>query len=730
MCGFAGLFARASNRLPDRNELSRMVGAIAHRGPDGTALHLEPSVGLGFCRLSIIDVAGGMQPLSNEDGTVWLAFNGEIYNFRELRAALEQKGHVFRTQTDSEVIVHGYEEWGEDCPGRLRGIFAFAVWDRPRRRLFLARDHSGVKPLYLLHHRDELRFASEAKALWADPEVPRRIDLSGCFFSGAGQQALEPTAFAGIQELSAGCSLLVTPEREATRRYWRYEPTLSEQAAEGVTEDSLIEAFRDELAKVTQMQIMSDVPVGAYLSGGVDSAAVVAAMHRAGLKNLATYTTVFDDPESNDPYFSAMVAKHTEVSPHFIRCPSGAETLASVPFIAWAAEGDFDLGYASRYLLARAAREDGVKVILTGQGIDEILTGYHPDFARFLHAAGRAELEVKAAGTGRQPLAHLIAEERIARELQGSEAERTVAKLQADHAGLARYLLRFEDRMGMAAGVEVRVPMLDHRLLELCAGIPQALRAPLLSGKSILRRAVSPWLPAEVTQRAKFAFNSSALPITQLMAAREGGLGGEDELCTLLNYDVVSERGYFDPDEVAHLVRTNRFRSLDGVLIVHLLDELFVQGKGYQRFVGAPARPSIERLDVGAVARRRPGKPKERPTLEANDVARFCGPVTGFQCVYRVDQASNQMIDPEAILTEVSVPGRPSPPFAGDATTLAFLRLVDGKRSYAEIARALEGNAPLDLVLEFAGALTQLGVLERPRRIREEHPPVDTVGGH
>ncbi len=716
MCGIVGVYTRESGRVPTRTELRAMLAPILYRGPDGQGFHREPGVGLGFCRLAVIDVKHGMQPIPNETGETWLVCNGEIYNYKILRHILQQRGHAFRTDTDSEVILHAYEEWGEETPEKLRGIFAFAIWDRPRQRLFLGRDRSGVKPLYILRHRGELRFASEIKSLLANGDVPCRLNLFGCFHRSDPDPRLEHTCIEPVAQLAPGCSLCVSRSGERLRRYWEYAPSDADEPEGGLTEEKIIRAFRHELLRVVAMQIMSEVPVGAYLSGGVDSASVVAAMGRAGLLRVRTYTTVFDDRESADPEFSRLAARHLGARARFVRCPSGPRALEAVPFVAWAAEGEFDLGFVSRLFLSQAARQDGVKVILTGQGIDEILAGYHPSYTLFRRDITRTALDRKAGFSLPVPLGTLLEFKALRAQVAESEAQLATARLRQEHSGLSAYLLRCEDRMGMASGVEVRVPMLDHQLIELCGSIPHRLRSRLLSGKFLLRQAVRRWLPEALVWRPKFAFNSGSLPVTHLLA-RAGPSAGQREsdeaayLRSLLTRRALRAKGYFNPRAVQPYMDANDFRVLDGVLTVQLLDDLFVRREGFKRFAGTAPRGPVEEIEVERIRLNHVRNRRVRPVAKTH-VPRFRTSVINLQCTYPVDPQSGHVRDPKEVLVRYSTTGHAPACFSGSPTTWRFLRLVDGQRTYADIHEAMGGAVDLKSLLSFGAQLTRYGILE------------------
>jgi asparagine synthase (glutamine-hydrolysing) len=592
VCGFVGMFSYDRTRPIARRDLEPMLDALWYRGPDGTGYLEEDGIGFGFCRLAIIDLEGGRQPMANEDGTVWVINNGEIYNYRELRATLESHGHHLATSSDTEVIVHAYEVWGERCAEHLRGIFAFAIWDRKRRKLVLGRDRSGIKPLNILFRPDGIAFASEAKALLAAQGVTRRLDLLG-YMGGAEVDApLTRTAFEGIVQLGAGCVLTATAEGHRVERYWQYDPSAEEG---GEASERTVESFREIFEEAVRMQLVADVPVAAALSGGVDSAAVVAAIVRAGHPDIRTYTVDFGPDATEDVPHARITAEHLGVFNKIVPCPMDAGTVERLPFVAWAAEGEFDLGFVGRYALAGAVAADGAKVLLSGQGIDEILTGYVPAYSRYQGAAVEHYLgsHVRPSYRGWPAFNESVLEGMAARMAEGTFGPpdlpplgRLVAgALRADHSRLDASLLRFEDRMGMAAHVEVRVPFLDHRLLELCAAVPEGARRQLFSGKAVLRRAVGGWLPDVIANRPKKAFNKSAPAITELLLAQPEGT----PLRHLLTREAVEAKGYFAWSRCDAMVRLRNYTALDHVFIIHLLDDLFVRDFDPRRF-GAVVR--------------------------------------------------------------------------------------------------------------------------------------------
>lgn len=581
MCGFAGLLSRDRDRVVQRSEIGALLSTIHYRGPDGTGFHTAAGIGLGFRRLAIIDPAHGHQPLSNEPQSHWIVFNGEIYNYRELTERLKSKGYRFRTGSDTEALIHAYEEWGQACVEQFRGIFAFAIWNAMERTLFLARDRSGVKPLHLMRHAGDLYFASEAKALLAVPGADRGLDLIGYLGGDEVDPLLERTSFRGIVQLGAGCSMTVRDGQLAPRRYWTYQPDDSQDER---SSENLASRFRDLFVDAVRSQLVSDVPIAASLSGGVDSAAVVAAIARMGRPDIRTYTVAFDGDRTRDVEHARIVARALEIDATEVPCIIGTNSVDQFRRIAWLAEGEFDLGYVARFELARKVYSDGAKVLLTGQGIDEILTGYYPSYTDYRRAALTRALRARLMPSYR---GFPVFEERVLDEVSldavrdhdllaasgsATMARVTAGQLKADHSRLSSGMLRFEDRMGMGGHVEVRVPFLDHSLLEFCTSLPDSTRAEMFSQKKILRDAVAPWLPPEIARRPKVGFNASAMPLSQLVLESAPG----HELGQLLTDGAATSKGYFAAAWCQHLLARRDFAALDHVLIIHLLDELFV----------------------------------------------------------------------------------------------------------------------------------------------------------
>ncbi|MCX6020392.1 MAG: asparagine synthase (glutamine-hydrolyzing), partial [Chloroflexi bacterium] len=374
MCGIAGVVGFVAEQPASAFELDGMLDALTHRGPDDQGTHRDRWVSFGMRRLSIIDVAGGHQPLGNHDGTVWIVFNGEIYNYRELRGQLIAKGYRFATNSDTETIVHAYEEWGDACVERLNGMFAFAIWDARRGRLLAARDRAGIKPLHYTERDGRFAFGSELKALLALPWVERRLDLHAVSEYLTYEHIPCPrTIFEGIQKLPPGHLLTYDRSGLKVRPYWEFDLALSEEAP-ARSDREWIEEFRATLERSVRMELIADVPLGVFLSGGIDSSAVTAMAARA-VPGVQTFSIAFDDPSFDESRYARRVAELLGTEHH--------ELTLTGPMLWELAPGimnilDEPLGDSSiipTYLLSKFARER-VTVALGGDGGDELLAGY------------------------------------------------------------------------------------------------------------------------------------------------------------------------------------------------------------------------------------------------------------------------------------------------------------------------------------------------------------------
>ena len=620
MCGFAAIFDPRGGPI-DPDWLTAAAARLAHRGPDDGGIRAESGVGLAFRRLAIVDVAGGAQPMSNEDGSVWIVYNGEIYNHRDLRRELESKGHRYRTQSDTESIVHGYEEWGDDVVTRLRGMFAFALWDRRRRRLLVARDRLGIKPVYWTWADGRFACASEVKALLTLPGVRRAVRPDALVEHLTLRYTAAPaTLFEGVFKLEPGHVLAVDAQGAQRRRYWRvaWEPKLE------LDEDAALEELERRLTESVRLRLMSEVPLGALLSGGVDSSLIVSIMSGLLERPVQTFSVGFDEP---GPYselpHARVVAGHCRTEHREIVVGAG-DLLRELPRLVWHQDEPVSEPAAiPTYLVSRLARES-VTVVLTGEGGDELFAGYPKHAAeplaralaalpgplkavlldggidrlpyafRKLQVVGRsarfrAEPERLAAWfagfTGRERT-RLLAPELRAREataarafaavLEASGARRPLDRmLAADLAlWLADDLLMKMDKMSMAASIEARVPLLDHPLVEWAARLPDLHKVRGWSGKVLLKRMARRRLPASVIDRPKVGFT---VPLSPWFRGPLRELVAD----TLLSPSCLG-RGYYDATVLRGYVtdhlegRRDRARELWTLLTIELWHRAFI----------------------------------------------------------------------------------------------------------------------------------------------------------
>ena len=553
MCGIAGIIDPAAT--PERRLIERMCRVMSHRGPDGDGYYVEGPAALGHRRLSIIDLEGGAQPISNEDGTLWLTFNGEIYNFMGLRDDLVARGHVFRTRSDSETIVHAFEEYGEDCLERLRGMFAFAIWDSVKKELFMARDRLGKKPLYYYADRGRLLFASELKAILEDSRVPRELDtMAVADYFTYHYVPFPGTIFKGIRKLPPGHFLRFSPGSGgelAVKQYWdvKYEPDHT------LTEEDWAQAIREKLEEAVRIRLVSDVPLGAFLSGGIDSSAVVAMMSLSGARPINTFSIGFREKDFSELEYARMVSERFGTTHHELTVEPDA--IALLPKLAW----DFDEPFADSsaiptYYVSKMAREH-VTVILSGDGGDEVFAGYRRylwandmtkyDFVpapvkRIFFGATAAMLPDGMRGKGM--LTHLskdpfqryaglnthadngylgnLLSDTLLKELEGRELpgywnlRRFYESFDGDYLSRIQYadtktylaedILTKVDRASMLNSLETRAPLLDHELVELAARIPSAMKVRKNETKYMLKKAMSGILPDEILYRRKMGF--------------------------------------------------------------------------------------------------------------------------------------------------------------------------------------------------------------------------------
>lgn len=596
MCGITGIVDLREHRPINEPLLRAMNARIAHRGPDGDGFHLEPGVGFGHRRLSIIDLDGGKQPFYNDDGTVVVTFNGEIFNFMDVRQELQRRGHVFHTRSDTEVIVHAWEVWGERCVERFNGMFAFAIWDRNEQTLFLARDRLGVKPLYYAEFGDgQLAFASELKSLMVHPEVPRDIDPRAVeeYFT-FGYVPDPGTIYSGVRKLEPGACIKLRRGTVSPRptRYWDV-PLSGERSPEGAEEEWGAQ-LRERLRRAVELRLISDVPLGAFLSGGVDSSAVVAMMREISSARVLTCSIGFDEPQYDESRYADLVARQKGTD-------HKAETVAAGDYGLLDKLVDiYDEPYADSsaiptYRVCELARRH-VTVALSGDGGDEDFIGYrryrlfaaeesvrsripaplrravfgplgrwYPklDWAprvfrgkttfqalaresidAYLHAVSicSAELRSNLFSPGfRRALQGYNSAEVFHRHARGREFSDPLALVQ--YLDYKTYLpgdiLTKVDRASMAHSLEVRTPFLDYEFVEWAAALPSRVKLAGGEGKRILKEALRPLLPEDVLFRKKMGF---AVPLDVWF---RGSL--RKHIADVVTGDRLADSGYFDP---------------------------------------------------------------------------------------------------------------------------------------------------------------------------------------
>jgi asparagine synthase (glutamine-hydrolysing) len=566
MCGICGVIDLTGEHQTSREHLEAMARAISHRGPDDAGYYLDPPVALGFRRLSIVDLSGGHQPMSNEDGTVWIIFNGEIYNHAALRPDLERCGHRYSTHSDTETIIHLYEEFGDDCVQHLRGMFAFAIWDARKQRVFCARDRLGIKPFYYAVHNGRFAFASEMKALFELPGLAPRLNHSGLpEFFALGYLSASETMFQGISRLLPGHCLtldLTGPHpKPHTHQYWDLDIT-PEQA--DLSEADYIAHFRELFTESVRLRLMSDVPLGVFLSGGLDSSSIAAVTASLAKGRLKTFSVGYKEDQYSELPYARQVARH--IGAEYNEVLLGPDDFFdSLPQLIW--HEDEPIVWPSSvalYFVSRLAREK-VKVVLSGEGGDEIFAGYMKYRATLFNLRYSPYYEKLLPGLTRRFIRDILDRRvlpaSVRRKLRHSflyypsvfeniyfdnffavfpqevQSQLFTPELNSQLSGLSSYatsmayykpngnredlltrllyldiktylpeLLMKQDQMSMAASIESRVPFLDHKVVEFAIRIPPRLKVRYLSGKYLLRRAMEDRLPREVLYRSKMGF--------------------------------------------------------------------------------------------------------------------------------------------------------------------------------------------------------------------------------
>jgi asparagine synthase (glutamine-hydrolysing) len=626
---------------PDRDQLKRMITALKHRGPDGFGFHVARGVGLAHARLSIIDLVSGDQPIRNETGSIQVVFNGEIFNYTELRRELQALGHQFYTASDTEVIVHAYEEYGLEFVEKLNGQFAIALWDQTQERLVLARDRAGIRPLLYARTPAGFAFASEAKALFAGGCLAPRIDPLGLAEVATFWSCVAPrTVFRGVEALPPGCIATLQQGVLNVQRYWDWSfEQDAGRVARGV--DESIEALRALFVDSVRLQLRSDVPLGTYLSGGLDSSAVTAAAQRAGHPSLQTFSLAFTDSEFDESEHQQTMARHLGTQHTTVTLPA-AQIGAALPRALWHIETPIvRTAGVPLMLLADKVRASGIKVVLTGEGADEVFGGYdlfkEARIRRFWGRAPKSTCRPALLGQlygylGNSPtrmgslssawfaqgidqpedpwFAHRLRWNTTQRALrlltpamrEQIDAAHPIGQLmdralrpQSRWSPLARdqyveattllpgYLLHAQgDRVAMAASIEARFPFLDHRLIEFAGTLPDRWKIRGLEEKYLLRHAVKDWLPASVADRRKQPYRAP----DAVSFFRDGQ--PLDYVAELLSPANLAAAGYFDPAQAGRLIEKCRSGAAIGfadnmafmiVLTTQLLHEQYVCGR-------------------------------------------------------------------------------------------------------------------------------------------------------
>lgn len=563
MCGICGVINLDLQEPLDPAELVKMTGALRHRGPDDEGIYVDGPVGLGHRRLAIIDLATGKQPIANEDRTIWIVCNGEIYNYRELRQSLLKAGHLFSSASDTEVILHAYEMYGPDCVNRLNGMFAFAIWDWRRRRLFLARDRVGIKPLYYTKSPGVFLFGSELKAILQHPAIEKRLDLTALQQYLSLEYVPTPrTIFTGINKLPPGHTLILEPSRDqmAVQSYWDMSLARSEGYGAPRIEDYLTE-FKDIFTGVIRQELTADVPVGVLLSGGMDSSAIAVQATKLASRKVQTFTVAFEDTSFDESRQARRLAQYLG-SEHFEITLTANKMLELVPRLAdFIDEPLGDSSFIPAFMLSEFTRQQ-VKVALGGDGGDELFAGYSTLQAHRLMRPYQVLVPEWLQGYLADRLINYLPvtfdnislDFKIRRFLQGqtsppllrhhfwlgsftSQQKRLLLKTgngspngveslilsHGRHSGAREILnqilycdmklylegdiLPKVDRASMANSLEVRVPFLNYRMLEFASRLPLCFKLHGLTRKYLLRQAFKDLLPPAVLRRTKKGFN-------------------------------------------------------------------------------------------------------------------------------------------------------------------------------------------------------------------------------
>ncbi len=650
MCGIVGTLNLSKFHPILEEDLRQMLAMIRHRGPDQFGIYIDEQIGMGNARLSILDLECGQQPICNEDGSLWIVYNGEIFNYLELRPELEARGHRFETNTDTEVLLHLYEQYGPECLARLNGQFAFAIWDANENSLFMARDRLGIRPLFYTIVEGALIFASEIKAILCDPRVRAEIDPLTLEQIFTYWSPLSPrTAFKDIQELPPGHYLLTEGREVVVERYWQVDfPGYQESddhrefpSAANLTE--LMGEFRELLIDAARLRLRADVPVGAYLSGGLDSSTIAAIIRNYSDSRLDTFSITFEDPSFDEREYQNRMADHLGTDHHIVHA-TNADIGEVFPDVVWHAETPLlRTSPAPMFLLSKLVNSFDYKVVLTGEGADEFLLGYnifkeakvrnfwarqpdsqfrplllkrlYPYISDLADSGGdylRAFFGHELTRIERDDYSHMIRWRNTSRAKRffSSDLQDAInSELESIHSipypanycrwdplqkaqyleisiFLSEYLLSSQgDRMAMAHSVEGRFPFLDYRVVEFCNRMPSQYKLRGLNEKYFLKKLAQEWVPPEIWDRPKKPYRA---PI------RNSFFGGHAPAYVgdLLSEESIAQSGLFNPKAVSQLVRKvesgNPIGETDNMAIVGIISSLLVFNQFVKDFRSCP----------------------------------------------------------------------------------------------------------------------------------------------
>ncbi len=666
MCGIAGILNLTSNDDVSEDIVLRMISILKHRGPEENGVYFDQDIHMGHSRLSIIGLENGTQPISNQDDSLWIVYNGEVFNYIEIRSELEKKGHKFTTQTDTEVILHLYEEMGSACLTELNGQFAIAIWDFRKKELFLARDRLGICPLYYTFQNGRFMFASEIKALFMDDQVPRQIDLASLkqiftCWSTIGSK----TIFNDIKELSPGHSMIVkdSTELKDQKPYWSLPYYSPEQMWKG-TQEEATEELRELLEDAVRLRLRADVPVGAYLSGGLDSSIITSIIAKKFDNRLKTFSLGFEEKAFDETDYQSEMIKFLGTD-HSQTSISNQQVVDFFPDLIWHCEKPLlRTSPVPLYMLSKLVKDNHFKVVLTGEGADEVFGGYnifkeakvrafwarqpHSKFRPLLlerlypyifenPSRGRAFLQKFFSVTPEDLLDPLMSHQKrwknskrcttffnqdvldevtdinpvadISARLPEGFAERDLFSrtqwIEMD-IFMSNYLLSSQgDRVAMANSVELRVPFLDHRLIDFAASLPAHWKIFGLDEKYLLKKAFQHQLPKNIINRAKQPYRA---PISQAF------FQNNNKLNNLINEDQLESAGIFNKKKVKHLfeksliqkhgiVSESENMAIVGILSTQSIHEQFI--KGFPGVSVKPAKPDmiIRRSKEGRVSK-------------------------------------------------------------------------------------------------------------------------------